>query len=216
MATYGPNRKARMIISRAVCLIGAMCAVLSHPAQAQSYEKVFSDLERAVTENFYDPHFGGRNWPQIAERYSREVPKAKSDAEFQRLGQRMLNELGVSHVVLHLPGTNRPTMGIGARWERIESHDVVVDIDPASGARAAGLRIGDRILNPDAVRGPRQEAAMLDVERCDGSRPDWRFRGSLPTGRRARKRFRGAFSSAGTVDRSVTFVPSVSATMPPD
>lgn len=159
-----------MIISRAVCLIGAMCAVLSHPAQAQSYEKVFSDLERAVTENFYDPHFGGRNWPQIAERYSREVPKAKSDAEFQRLGQRMLNELGVSHVVLHLPGTNRPTMGIGARWERIESHDVVVDIDPASGARAAGLRIGDRILNPDAVRGPRQEAAMLDVERCDGSR----------------------------------------------
>lgn len=159
-----------MIISRAVCLIGAMCAVLSHPAQAHSYEKVFGDLERAVTENFYDPHFGGRNWPQIAERYRREVPKAKSDPEFQRLGQRMLNELGVSHVVLHLPGTNRPTMGIGARWERIGSHDVVVDIDPASGARAAGLRIGDRILNPDAVQGPRQEAAMLDVERCDGSR----------------------------------------------
>lgn len=158
------------IITRTAGLIGAICAMLSYTAQAQSYGQVFDDLERAVTVNFYDPHFGGRNWPEIADRYRQEVANAKSDAEFQRLGQRMLNELGVSHVVLHLPGTNRPTMGIGARWERIGSHDIVVDIDPASGARAAGLRIGDHILNPDAIRGPRQEAAILHVERCDGSR----------------------------------------------
>lgn len=158
------------IITRTAGLISALCAVLSHPAKAQSYERVFDDLERAVTENFYDPHFGGRNWPEIADRYRQEVAKAKSNAEFQRLGQRMLNELGVSHVVLHLPGTNRSTMGLGARWERLGSHDIVVDIDPASGARVAGLRIGDRILNPEAILGPRQEAAMLQVERCDGSR----------------------------------------------
>lgn len=156
-------------ISKVAGLIGAIGAMLSFPAHAQSYAQVFAELEQAVTENFYDPHFGGRNWREIADRYRSEMANVKTDSEFQRLGQRMLNELGVSHVVLHLPGTNRPTMGLGARWERIGSYDVVVDIDPASGARAAGLRIGDRILNPEAIRGPRQEAALLDVVRCDGS-----------------------------------------------
>lgn len=144
-------------------------AMFSPAVMAQDYVQVFDELDLTVRENFYDPHFGGRDWAEIVVRYRSKLTDVTTDAEFQRLGQRMLNELGVSHVVLHLPGENRPTMGLGARSETIGGETVIVDIDPVSGARAAGLRIGDHILNPSAIRGPRQELALLDVERCNGS-----------------------------------------------
>lgn len=136
----------------------------------QDYAQVFEALDRAVTANYYDPRFGGLDWPQIRDRHAPAAIAATSDAAFQRAGQAMLNELGVSHVALHAPGTRRATMGVGARRAEIEGQSVVVHIDPASGARAAGLRIGDRILEPSAVAGPASEPARLEVERCDGSR----------------------------------------------
>jgi len=157
------------MISRLVVTALCIFAMLGSPAVANEYEQVFSELDRTVREKFYDPHFGGRDWPAIAARYRSQLDQVSTDAEFQKLGQSMLNELGVSHVVVHLPGENRPTMGVAALWEMISDTPVVVDIDPASGARAAGLRIGDRILNPSAIRGPRQEPAQIEVERCDGT-----------------------------------------------
>lgn len=155
--------------------IGAplLCFVLAlasgHAVQGQDYGRVFEAVDRTVRENFYDPHFGGRDWAAIVDRRRPELLGVTTDAEFQRLGQAMLNELGVSHVVMHAPGVSRPTMGLGARWEVIDGRTIVVDIDPASGARAAGLRIGDHIRDPSMIRGPRQEPARLEVERCDGS-----------------------------------------------
>lgn len=150
-----------------LCIVSVLSS--GHAAQAQDYGRVFEAVDRTVRENFYDPHFGGRDWSAIVERRRPELAGVTSDAEFQRLGQAMLNELGVSHVVMHAPGSSRPNMGLGARWEIIDGRTIVVDIDPASGARAAGLRIGDHILNPSMIRGPRQEAARLEIERCDGS-----------------------------------------------
>lgn len=155
----------KAVTATALCVL----AMVSSPAAANEYETVFNELDRTVREKFYDPHFGGRDWAGIAARYRKQLDQVTTDAEFQRLGQSMLNELGVSHVVAHLPGENRPTMGLGALREIIDGNSVVVDIDPASGARAAGLRIGDRILNPSAIRGPREEPALLEVERCDGT-----------------------------------------------
>ncbi len=155
----------KRVTAAALCIL----AMLGSPAAANEYGQVFSELDRTVREKFYDPHFGGRDWPAIAARYRSQLDQVSTDAEFQKLGQSMLNELGVSHVVVHLPGENRPTMGLAARWEMIDDVPVIVDIDPASAARAAGLRTGDRILNPSAIRGPRQEPAQLQVERCDGT-----------------------------------------------
>ncbi len=142
----------------------------SFPAFAQRYDQVFDDLDRTVRANFYDPYFGGRSWDEIVARYRQNMPSLSSDTDFQRFAQAMLNELGVSHLTIHAPGTDRPAMGLAVRLEAIEGVQVVVDIDPASAARAAGLRIGDHIRNPRAIRGPRQEPAALDIERCDGTR----------------------------------------------
>ena len=154
-----------MVMTTALCIF----AIFGSPAAANEYQNVFNELDRIVREKFYDPHFGGRDWAEIAARYRSQLDRVTTDAEFQKLGQSMLNELGVSHVVVHLPGEKRPTMGLAARWEMIDDVPVIVDIDPASSARAAGLRIGDRILNPSAIRGPRQEPALLEVERCDAT-----------------------------------------------
>ena len=155
----------KMVMTTALCIF----AIFGSPAAANEYQNVFNELDRIVREKFYDPHFGGRDWAEIAARYRSQLDRVTTDAEFQKLGQSMLNELGVSHVVVHLPGEKRPTMGLAARWEMIDDVPVIVDIDPASSARAAGLRIGDRILNPSAIRGPRQEPALLEVERCDAT-----------------------------------------------
>ncbi len=155
---------------KAFALATCLVAAASSTALAQEYSETFDSLDRTVRTHFYDPHFNGRDWNAISARYRERLADVKSDADFQRLGQRMLEELGVSHVAFQLPSKSGPTMGLAALWETIEDNPVIVDIDPASGARAAGLRVGARILNSAAIRGPRDRPALLDVERCDGSR----------------------------------------------
>lgn len=150
-----------------LCMVSALAG--GHAVQAQDYGRIFEAADRTVQENFYDPYFGGRDWSAIVDRRRAELPGVSSDAEFRQLVQSMLGELGVSHVLIQAPGTSWPTMGLGARWEMIDGEAIVIDIDPASAARAAGLRIGDRIIDPSLIRGPRQEPARLDIERCDGS-----------------------------------------------
>lgn len=150
-----------------LCMLSALAG--GHAVQAQDYGRIFEAADRTVQENFYDPYFGGRDWSAIVDRRRAELPGVSSDAEFRQLVQSMLGELGVSHVLIQAPGTSWPTMGLGARWEMIDGEAIVIDIDPASAARAAGLRIGDRIIDPSLIRGPRQEPARLDIERCDGS-----------------------------------------------
>lgn len=153
-----------------VAILAGILIAGSASAQTQDYAAVFDGLDQAVRANYYDPHFGGRDWSEISARYRGPMSGADSDAAFQRLGRAMLGELGVSHVGLNRPGRTGTTMGLAALWEEIDGRRVIVDIDPASGARAAGLRIGDRVLNPEALYGPRDEPARLDVERCDGLR----------------------------------------------
>jgi carboxyl-terminal processing protease len=152
----------------AMLAIGLGC--FSSVASAQAYNETFEALDQTVRTQFYDPHFGGRDWASISARYRKAMVEAKSDAEFQRLGQQMLKELGVSHVGLQRLGKTAPTMGLAVLTDTIDGNQIVVDIDPASGARAAGLRIGDHILDPAAIRGPRDQPARLSIERCDGSR----------------------------------------------
>lgn len=152
-----------------IALVGSFLMTGAANAQGRDYAAVFDSLDQTVRANYYDPRFGGRDWSALSERYRVRLKEVETDADFQRLGQGLLNELGVSHVSLRPPGQTPGSMGLGARWETIGDHAVILEIDPASAARAAGLRPGDRILNPSAIRGPREEPARLEVERCDGA-----------------------------------------------
>ena len=150
-------------------LAACLAAATVMPASAQDYDALFEALDDTVRARFYDPHFGGRDWDAISAQHRARLPEVRDDVAFRRLGQGMLDVLGVSHVSLHPPGSGGPTLGLAARTEEIDGQAVVVEIDPASAARGAGLRIGDRILDTAAIRGPREQPAQLDVERCDGS-----------------------------------------------
>ncbi|PBJ83120.1 hypothetical protein CMZ84_00765 [Lysobacteraceae bacterium NML93-0399] len=150
-------------------LAACLAAVTAMPASAQDYEVLFEVLDDTVRTRFYDPHFAGRDWDAISAQYQARLPEVRDDVAFRRLGQGMLDALGVSHVSLHPPGSEGPTFGLAVRTEEIDGQAVVVEIDPASASRGAGLRIGDRILDTEAIRGPREQPAQLDVERCDGS-----------------------------------------------
>lgn len=151
-------------------LFAVVAVAFATPVAAQDYRGLFETLDQAVRERFYDPHFGGRDWNAISARYRERMAMARSDDEFRQLGKAMLGELGVSHVALRSPGQSGPSLGLAALTDDIDGRTVVIDIDPASAAREAGLRIGDTILDPDAIRGPKQAPAQFDVERCDGSR----------------------------------------------
>lgn len=151
-------------------LTACLATAIFMPAWAQDYDALFDALDDTVRTRFYDPHFGGRDWDTISARHRVQLPEVRDDVAFRRLGQGMLDALGVSHVSLHSPGSGGPTLGLAVRTEDVDGQTVVVEIDPASAARAAGLRIGDRILDTDAIRGPRGLPAQLDIERCDGAR----------------------------------------------
>mgnify|MGYP001336632003 CR=1 FL=1 len=152
-----------------LALVGSLLTTGAAVAQSHDYAAVFDSLDQTVRANYYDPRFGGRDWSALSDRYRARLKEVETEADFQRLGQGLLNELGVSHVALRPPARTRGWMGIGARQETIDGRPVIVEIDPVSAARAAGLRPGDRILDPSAIRGPREEPARLEVERCDGA-----------------------------------------------
>jgi len=154
----------------------AALSLLTSPAQAAdapTYGALFEQLWKAVDEGFYDPTFHGRDWAAIGARYRARLGEAKDDAGFARLANAMLDELKVSHLYLSQPSANaaRGGVGIGALTETIGKDEVVVAVVPLTDAQRQGLRVGDRIANPDAMRGPLGQPATLQVIGCDGA---WR------------------------------------------
>lgn len=155
---------------RAVAALLAIALTSGATASAQEHRPVFDGIVEAVRAHYYEPHYNGRDWAAITARYESRLAGVTTDAAFLRLGQAMLDELGTSHVVLHPPGNSGPSMGLGARWSRIGEATVITEIDPVSGAREAGLRPGDIVLDPSAIYGPPDQPARVEVERCDGTR----------------------------------------------
>jgi len=74
------------------------------PPSAVEAAAVFDQLVKLVDEHFYDPHFGGRDWTAIAAAYRPQVVAATTPAERQAITQRMLAELGASHISYLTPG----------------------------------------------------------------------------------------------------------------
>jgi len=164
------------MIARTLAAALAGLAIAAAPAPAAeappSYAALFDQVWKTVDEGFYDPTFHGRDWNAIGARYRARLVEAKDDAGFARLANAMLDELKVSHLYLSQPAANgaKGGVGIGALLETIGGEEVVVGIVPLSDAQRQGLRVGDRIANPGALRGPLGQAATLQVIGCDSAR----------------------------------------------
>jgi len=149
-------------------LAGAARAAETTP----TYDALFDQVWKTVEGNFYDPTFHGRDWKAIGERYRARLGAVRDDAAFARLAASMLDELKASHLYLSQPAANsaKGGVGIGALMETIGKDEVVVYVAPLSDAQRQGLRVGDRIANPEALRGPLGQSATLQVVGCDGAR----------------------------------------------
>lgn len=112
----------------------------------QSFEKVWT----IVNEKHFDSTFGGVDWKKMREIYEPKALAAKTDGEFHRVLQQMLDELGQSHFNV-VPAQaaietdkNEATKnaGIGVELKMIDEKAVVRRVRVDSPAAKSGLKTG--------------------------------------------------------------------------
>lgn len=144
-------------------------AAAAEPA-AQTREQVFDATWQAVNQVFYDPGFRGVDWSAVGARYRTRLTDVSDDAELARFLNEMLGELKSSHLSIARTSPGANGVGIGARIERVEGVDTVLELAPLSDAGAKGLRVGDRLPGGEAaIKGPAGSMAEVAVDRCDGT-----------------------------------------------
>lgn len=152
-----------------IFLAFALFAALAHPgfSQKPSYADVFQAVWDKVNESFYDPGFTGVDWKAVGDRYRPQAERAKTDAEFLSLMQKMLKELPVSHLTIGMPrGSSQVGTGIVTR--KFANEQVVVHVPVGSDASLKGIRQGDIVLNPLEENGKPGTRASLRLRGCDG------------------------------------------------
>ncbi len=142
-------------------------AVGQTPTAKPGYSDLFVSVWETVNERFYDPEFNGVDWKAVGERYRPLAAKAKTDAEFHGLMQKMLGELPVSHLGLGMPG-QQGHIGIGVRTHNIDGRQTVTFVHPGSDAQRRGIRTGDVFLDASRVSGPLGSNAEIRLRGCDG------------------------------------------------
>lgn len=133
-------------------------------------EQLLSRIERLVQEKFYDPAFGGKNWPQIVARHREAILNSDTNATFEENVTSMLSELGTSGLGLLSSHTRiTPRNAINASFRSVATtHDgerwVFQDVLPGGVASTAGIEAGDTLLSVDNldVLPPRKPAFRMN------------------------------------------------------
>lgn len=120
---------------------------------------------------------------RLRERHEPNVARAESRADFEDAMNRMLKDLGASHVGFFHEATPRAAgrIAIAATFTKAETADglrwVFQDVHPGGAAEAAGIRPGDVLLKigneefvpPDATPFSLGESYDLTIRRADGA-----------------------------------------------
>jgi carboxyl-terminal processing protease len=143
-------------------------------ANRTNYQKLFEALWQTVNENFFDPKMNGVDFVAVRERYRPLFVDVSTDTQFLELGNKMIRELGTSHLDVIPPegfwqrGAGGPRGVISQRLRRIA--DELYYFAPAAGVAAEGLRPGDQILSAAAkLSGPLGASEIIRVRGCDGA-----------------------------------------------
>lgn len=156
-----------------MALIAALTFVTGLVANAQSvstkppYLEIFNAAWSKVNENFFDPGFVGVDWKAVGKRYRGEIGRVKNDLEFFELLKKMLKELPVSHLQIGMPRESGLT-GIGVRTWPIDGRQVVTFVPPGSDAQRKGVRLGDKLIDPEREAGRLGSLVDLSLRGCDG------------------------------------------------
>ncbi|MGB0372475.1 MAG: S41 family peptidase [Opitutales bacterium] len=81
-----------------MALIGAVSVPVQAKDSVPYAEVVFDEVWETVNDSFYDPNFGGLDWPAFGVQYREAVLQAQSRAEMNDLLNEMLNALKHSHL----------------------------------------------------------------------------------------------------------------------
>ena len=123
-----------------------------------AYLAIFDTVWQTVNDSYFDPGFGGVDWPAERERYEPLVAHAKNDRELYRLLNQMLWKLGVSHNAVGPAGmwpSVQPVVWMAGKAGldvRLLAGEVVVTrVEPDSPAERAGLRSGFTLTSIDGT-----------------------------------------------------------------
>jgi carboxyl-terminal processing protease len=109
----------------------------------------FDTIWQTVNENHYDSTFGGVDWKAIHARYDTLMRGIRDDADFMRLMNEMLLELGLSHYAVfrteHMAASGSPLLsegGLGLDIRLLDDRAVVSSVTPEFPSALAGLQPG--------------------------------------------------------------------------
>lgn len=152
------------------CTGGPPSADPSTPTPS-THTEIFETVWQTVNDTFPDPTFGGKDWAALHDRYAPLIAAATSDEEFYSTLDRMLWELGVSHLMV-LPAQPMFNLdrvyadgGVGVDVRMIDGEAVLTRVDPSSPADLAGLRPGVTLRALDGLTIQQIEAADRELAR---------------------------------------------------
>jgi carboxyl-terminal processing protease len=155
----------------------AQAGLAAADANQAKYQQLFDALWQTVNDNYFDPKMNGIDFVAVRERYRPLLASVSTDAQFLELGNKMIRELGTSHLdVIPPEGYWQRAAGApqGVATQRLRRiGDERFYFAPAAGVAAEGLRPGDQILSPPPrMSGPLGATGVIKVKGCDGAERD--------------------------------------------
>jgi len=142
-----------------ICLITALDARATDQFPSSLDIESFEAAWQAIDESYFDPEFGGMDWPAIHARYQALIHDASDLGEYYRIMNDMVFELHRSHSAVIPPGNGGeflPTTyasgspGFEVRW--LDGEAIVTSVKPNSAAASAGIQGGFKIISIDGER----------------------------------------------------------------
>jgi len=151
-------------------------------------KEIFERIDELVRTKYFDPHYNGRNWPELVDKHRPRILAATDDGLFETEINSLLHKLGTSHTHFFNPRTRIPgdssinatfrsvPTGAGSRW-------IFQDVQPGGPADRAGIKPGDLLLSIDdaAIAPPKipdfrmGSAAALALIHRDGTERELRL-----------------------------------------
>ena len=168
-----------LLISTALSAQDNLVSGLDRERMRSMLKVVAGDIEK----NYYDPALHGLDWKALTAQAEQRINQAKTPSEMITAIFLLVDKLKDSHTFFLPPSrVNRPLFGLNAKMFGDEAR--IYDLKPKGAAAAAGLQMGDRILEINGYRPQRKDFdnAML-YYRILHPLPKWKItyaRGASP------------------------------------
>jgi C-terminal peptidase prc len=125
------------------------------PLPREERVKLFDQVWRAISDNYYDRNFNGVDWRSQREIFRPRAETAATNAELYRVLRQMIAKLGDAHTRIYSPEDGfdryRPSgTTVGVIVRRIEGKPIVTWVEPNSEAFRQGVRPGFTVASIDS------------------------------------------------------------------